>query len=221
MTVKNWRAKLNHGGTVNESTPVNEPLQWKKPHWKQETNCLSANEVSICQEGDFDLCRINLALEIPDFQEAMSFAAEDTLEITLKLPEKIEKITAFYQFNDWWIRSAFCNSLQEMPDRTGILLCSFKKAYGCLLAFPGDKLKPELAGGLLLFYSKKPVKRILINDEEGPKPAVCRIRTVIKERAARSKKQGVWNKNSFKLLVELGIQDRKTESWIGWEENKK
>ena len=56
------------------------------------------------------------------------------------------KMTAIYQHKDWWIRPAFPEKLEEIPERTQLLLMKDNKNYLVLLAVCGKEYRTDLRG---------------------------------------------------------------------------
>ena len=139
--IEKWTAHLSNGASFDQSINVNDVIPWPNDHWAQEENLLVQKNVELILDGAFLTGKVLLEFKDIPFQETMHFTENDALTICIKPSKKPDAILAYYMFNDWWTRPAFCTSFKEIPDRTNLILTKTGDIYTSYLALPGTDFK--------------------------------------------------------------------------------
>ncbi|NQX58440.1 Sip1-related alpha-galactosidase [Paenibacillus qinlingensis] len=87
-----------------------------------------------------------IACENP-FMRRKSFAAKESIAITVDEIEGIHSLLANYQHNDWWTRPHFDPDLIKLPTHTISLLWQSDSTYYHLLPVSGPMCRTDLKGG--------------------------------------------------------------------------
>lgn len=58
----------------------------------------------------------------------------------------VKRMIAIYQHKDWWIRPAFPESCEEVPERTQLLIAEGEAGYLAILAVCGEEYRTDIAG---------------------------------------------------------------------------
>lgn len=81
----------------------------------------------------------------PSFGTQKYYNGKKGICYQLKIPE-FTKGVAIYQHKDWWVRPAFINSQEKVPEKTQLLLIKEKEFYFALLAVCGDECRTDISG---------------------------------------------------------------------------
>ncbi|MBO5460843.1 MAG: hypothetical protein J5983_03480 [Ruminococcus sp.] len=145
-TIEKWTASLSNGGSFNQSAKENDLILWPGLHWDQEENRLEKRRIETVTDGDFTTGKVLLKFKDIPFQETMHFAETDALKLFIRPQQKPDAILAYYMFNDWWTRPAFCDSFTQIPDRTNLVVLKSGESYTAFLALPGTDFKARFIG---------------------------------------------------------------------------
>ena len=137
---KTWKISIRcqNGTQIETEVPVNAG--------KQEKNG-TAVSVTDFNEDDIRIGKIDLEI-LPVTLADIPYTEKDKpVQVRIPVEELPEKITAFYMFNPWWTRPAFCKDLSGIPERTQIALFKMKDRCVCLLPMVGDSYKAVMTAG--------------------------------------------------------------------------
>lgn len=136
---------------------------------------------------DTVLIRINARKEIrePCFGPQDYFDPREGISYHLEIPET-ERFLAVYQHKDWWVRPAFFTDIDDMPDRTQLLLFRAEDAYFAVLSVCGEECRTDMRGrenGIKVSVSSNAGNRQSIRDVSlviagGSNPYLCCERAV-------------------------------------------
>ncbi|WP_303916028.1 Sip1-related alpha-galactosidase [Subdoligranulum variabile] len=89
---------------------------------------------------------LTLRLNVPSHTE--SWALDLDAPVRLWLPATPPRaVTAFYLYNPWWTRPAFCEGFGAIPRRTQVVLFQYPDRVGCFVPMVGKTWKAWLAPG--------------------------------------------------------------------------
>lgn len=166
--------------------------------------------VIICAQGRIEGTE-------PCFGPQKYYEAKKGMSYEIAIPE-FEKGLAVYQHKDWWVRPAFAEEINKVPDRTQLLLFRQEDCYFVMLAVCGTECRTDICGteqGLKITVSSNAGNRNRIEDismviTAGENPYLCCERAVREALQFMGKESMLRRNRKFPSLFEFF-------GWCSWD----